>query len=175
MCYKGTKLTNTSTIPFPTYSTLPPIVTRNNTRLNNTRPNNTRIKQFVYVKHDTLVKLFTDNTTDNFTKNFSKLLQALNNIPDFKNEMYTQIFSDPLKIEDCITRAIAIAKKLQNPTAQSGASKPKKYKKSPDKFKYNNHNYVVYMGTRSGLYIKLNGGYKSVKTITRNSAFERNI
>ena len=133
------------------------------------------VTPFVYVKSIDIQSLYTMSPNkDTFSTSFTHLLQVLNNIPNYNDEMYKDIFVKNIDILTCIKNAkrklVPIVIPSQGPpgTPQGVGgrrSKPKSYTKTADKFKYNNRNYDVYMGTRSGLYIKLNGGYKSVKSI----------
>ena len=135
----------------------------------------TLVPPFIYVKPKDLQSLIKNhastNSNSNFTILLNELLQLLNIIPNFTEIIYNDIFKK-LDIRTCIENVKSkYIQRPQNPAAGArGGSKPKSYKKTSDKFKHNNRNYVVYTGTRSGMYIKLNGGYKSVKTLTRYSA-----
>ena len=146
------------------------------------------LPEFVYVKHDelnALIKKYRETSGKEappFSTYLTRLLKALND-PRFIKLNYTTIVTD--NVEKGIVYIVeAVENKINElppspvqpvlpwlapppPPGGNGGSKPKSYKKTADKFKYKKRDYVVYKGTHSGLYIKLDGGYKSVKSITR--------
>ena len=135
-------------------------------------------KIFVYVNHDDLIALIQKYRKDTegtdpipFSTYLTQLLKALND-QRFKQYNYTNIVTKNVGkgIADIVKEVEKLIPPSQvQPQLEGGnrGSKPKSYKKTADKFKYKKRDYVVYKGTHSGLYIKLDGGYKSVKSITR--------
>ena len=143
----------------------------------------TRIPEFVYVTQIDLITLIQKHRSDQndtpFSTYLTQLLKALND-PRFKQYNYTNIVTKNVgngiadivyEVEKLIppSQVQPVHSWLDQPQPEGGnrGSKPKSYKKTSDKFKYKKRDYVVYKGTHSGLYIKLDGGYKSVKSITR--------